>query len=35
MRTCGSNYCLSVETDEGEDADSFTKDNKFCPYTRI
>jgi len=34
MRDCGNNYCLSVETDEGPSA-AFTKDNKYCPYTRL
>lgn len=34
MRTCGNNYCLSVETDEGADS-AFTKKKEFCPYTRL
>jgi len=34
MRSCGNNYCLSVEDDAGKDS-AFTKDDEFCPYTRL
>lgn len=35
MRACGTNLCVSVEDDKGDGADTFTKSDEFCPYTRM